>query len=109
VTNHGPPTATDVTVREPIDRRLVTVTGLPRDCTLPDGTITCSAGTLAVGQTRTFRFTDAVDGGVRPGTDIANCATAGSASTLLSLTAAHSCPQAKVVVVVVLPPVPVTG
>ena len=108
MTNHGPLTATDVTVRDPIDRRLVTVTALPRACTLPGGTITCSAGTLAVGRTRTFRFTVTVDGGVRPGTrDIDLGATAGSASTLLSLTAAHSSTQAKVVVV--LPPPPVTG
>ena len=106
VTNHGPLTATDVIVRALIDRTLVTVTALPRDCTLPGGTITCSAGTLAVDQTRTFRFIVTVDGGVRPGTDIVNCAVAGSASTLLSLTAAHSCIQAEVVV---LPPVPVTG
>jgi hypothetical protein len=106
VTNHGPLTATDVIVSDSVNQSLVTVTALPRDCTLRGGTMSCRAGRLAVGQTRTFRFTVMVGADVGSGTHIVNCAAASSTSTLLTLARLHSCTQAEVLVA---PDVPVTG
>jgi uncharacterized repeat protein (TIGR01451 family) len=124
VTNHGPDTAVGVTVTDAVNQALLTVGSLPPGCTLRVGTITCRAGTLRVGQAKTFDFTAAVASDLDQGTLIANCATvrsspslaaaisdpavalADSLRDLVSGFAVHrSCTQARVIA----PPVPVTG
>jgi hypothetical protein len=100
-TNHGPDSAADVTVSDPVNQQLVTVASLPAACVLRSGTITCHVGTLAAGQAKTFRITAVARADLVPGTLIDNCATVPG-------TPGRSCTQAKVNAPKP-PPVPVTG
>ena len=52
VTNNGPSPADNVTVTDTLPTA-VTLVSAPTDCTLAAGTVTCSLGTVAVGQTVT--------------------------------------------------------
>ena len=99
MTNHGPDIATDVLVTDPLDTSLVTVTSLPSECTDNAGTVTCNAGTLAVGETKTFTITVTAAGGLAPGTEIADCGHATSSSTLLD-----PVPQPDCIETVIVPP-----
>ncbi len=62
-TNHGPDTAENVTVTDPTDTSLVTVTSAP-GCTVAAGVVTCPVGTLAAGDSRAFTVTAVVNAGV---------------------------------------------
>ena len=99
VTNHGPDIATDVLVTDPLDSSLVTVASLPSECTASAGTVTCDAGTLAVGETKTFTITVNAADGLAPGTEIADCGHATSSSTLLD-----PVPQPDCIETVIVPP-----
>jgi uncharacterized repeat protein (TIGR01451 family) len=70
--NHGPDAAQDVVVSDPTDLSLVTVTSVPTGCAEADGTVTCDAGTLAVGESRSFTITVQVNAGVNAAV-IPNC------------------------------------
>ena len=74
VTNHGPDPATNVIVSDPITVPVDSVPSLPSDCTLQGITVTCQAGTLAVGETRTFSFSVTIGSTVLAGTSIMDCA-----------------------------------
>jgi uncharacterized repeat protein (TIGR01451 family) len=96
VTNHGPDPATDVIVSDPLDPAL-TAASLPGACDLSGGTVVCAAGTLAVGQTKTFTFTATVAAGTPVGTQIPNCAQASSESTILNPREEPACVETAVV------------
>jgi uncharacterized repeat protein (TIGR01451 family) len=98
-TNLGPDIATDVLVTDPLDTALVTATSLPSECTDNAGTVTCDAGTLAVGETKTFTITVKAADGLAPGTEIADCGHATSSSTLLD-----PVPQPDCIETVIVPP-----
>ena len=83
VTNHGPDTATNVVVADPVAEPLVTVESLPAGCAEVSGTVLCNAGTLAVNQTKTFSFTVKAADGLAAGTQITDCAQVKSTRTLL--------------------------
>jgi len=106
VTNRGPDTASNIVIRDPVSRYLAVVTPLPRDCSLAGNVISCHAGSLLAGQSRTFRFTVRVRPGVRAGARIRNCATASSDRTTLKPAGRRSCTLARVAAT---PFVPVTG
>jgi len=99
VTNHGPDVATDVLVSDPLDTSLVTVTSLPSECTENAGTVTCDAGTLTVGETKTFTITVKAADGLAPGTEIADCGHATGSSTVLD-----PIPQPDCIETVIVPP-----
>jgi uncharacterized repeat protein (TIGR01451 family) len=103
--NHGHDTAADVIISDPVDLSLVAVKSLPGDCSLAHGTITCRAGTLPVGQEKTFRITVSVLPDVKEGTTIRNCATASSSTATLEAPGRESC----TVATAGRPFVPVTG
>ena len=44
-------------ISEPINPALVTVVSPPAGCTYADGTVTCHAGTLADGESRSYTVT----------------------------------------------------
>ncbi len=100
VTNHGPDNATDVVISDPIDATLVTPETLPSDCVLAGSTVVCTAGSLAVGESKTFTFTVRVAAGAPPGTTIDNCASASSQSTIVNPVGEPACVETAVV----LPP-----
>jgi uncharacterized repeat protein (TIGR01451 family) len=75
VTNHGPSDAVNVTVQDPTDGNLTTITALPTECPASGLTVTCPLGTLTSGQVATFEFTVKVNSNVTDGTVIHNCAT----------------------------------
>ncbi|WP_152520811.1 COG1361 S-layer family protein [Nocardiopsis halophila] len=75
VTNHGPSEAVDVTVHDPTDGNLVSITGLPDRCPPGGLTISCDLGTLAPGETVELTVTVTVNSDVADGTQIQNCAT----------------------------------
>jgi uncharacterized repeat protein (TIGR01451 family) len=83
VTNHGPDPATQLIVTDPLDEPLVAVQSLPAGCTARASIVTCHAGALAVGETKTFTFTVTVAAGLATGTQVSDCAQATSRSTLL--------------------------
>ena len=97
VTNRGPDDATNVVVKDPLDDPLVTVASLPSDCILDGTTVSCQAGPLAVGETKTFTFTVRVAAGLPAGTEIDDCAQATSDSTVLNPIPQPSCVQTVVV------------
>jgi uncharacterized repeat protein (TIGR01451 family) len=99
VTNLGPDPAPAVVITDPVDTSLLTVTSLPAGCTLRGAAIACLVGDLAVGETRTLTFTATVAAGAAPGTEITNCAAAGSGRAALTRTPGQDCAQT-----VVLPP-----
>jgi uncharacterized repeat protein (TIGR01451 family) len=101
VTNRGPDAVSDLSVTDPVAGPLASVSPLPRDCVLSAGIVTCVAGTLAVGQAKTFTYTAKVAAGTVPGTPITNCASAVSVIAALTLDATAGCTQA-----VVLPAAP---
>ena len=72
VTNHGPSDAATVTWYDPLDGNLTTITSHP--CGPTGLTITCSLGTLAPGETRTFLITLTVNPSVPAGAVIPDCA-----------------------------------
>jgi uncharacterized repeat protein (TIGR01451 family) len=74
VLNLGPDAATGVIVKDPIDTSVLTVTSLPAGCALLGSSVACSAGDLAVGETRTLTFTVIVAADAAPGSQITNCA-----------------------------------
>jgi uncharacterized repeat protein (TIGR01451 family) len=106
VTNRGPDTAVNVVIKDHIDESLLQVTSLPAGCSLAGGTVSCRAGTLRPGQSKTFRFTVKVRPAVKPGTRIENCATVSSDRTVLRPAVPRSC---TVATVRARPRVPVTG
>lgn len=75
VTNKGPSDAVNVTVQDPTDGNLTTITSLPTECPASGLTVTCALGTLTAGETKTFDFTVKINSGVSDGTVINNCAT----------------------------------
>ena len=97
-TNLGPDAATDVILTDALDSQL-TVASLPSGCTASAGTVTCTAGILAVGATAAFSVTATVAAGVAAGTAIQNCASASSVSTVLA-----PAPQPGCVQTVIAPP-----
>jgi uncharacterized repeat protein (TIGR01451 family) len=99
VTNKGPDDATGVVVTDPVNQSQVSVTSLPAGCVLNGATITCLAGTLAVGESKTFTYTVTVASDVQPGTRIDNCAAAGSSFTETTQDPSPACAQT-----LVLPP-----
>ena len=99
VTNHGPADATGVIVTDPVDLSLVSVVSLPDDCVLGGGTVTCLAGDLAVGQTKSFTVTVMLAADAAPGTEVTNCASATSDLDDLEQEPNSSCTET-----VVLPP-----
>lgn len=96
-TNHGPDNATDVVVKDPVDTSLLTVTSLSPECTNSAGTVLCDAGTIAVGETKTFTITVTVADGIETGTHIDNCAGATSVSTVLNPVPQPDCAETVVV------------
>ena len=106
-TNHGPDDATDLVVTDPVPADLVAVTALPPGCTLSGGTVNCTAGSLAVGDTKSFTFTVRADAALAAGTDIDNCAHAASVTTILSPLEQPSCTQTTIVSPAVADLVPV--
>lgn len=109
VTNRGPGNASDVLVQDPVDEPSVAVSALPADCSLADGTVTCHAASLNVGETKTFLITVTVGSRVSIGTRIDDCAAAGSAATLLREPGLSWCVETDVVRTPPPPTVPVTG
>ena len=93
VTNHGPDDAAGVIVTDPVDLSLGSIVALPDDCVLDGGTITCLAGDLAVGQTKTFTITVMLAAGIAPGTELTNCASATSDLDELEQEPISSCSQ----------------
>jgi uncharacterized repeat protein (TIGR01451 family) len=75
VTNHGPSDAVDVTVHDPTDGNLVTITGLPDECPPSGLTITCDLGTLKPGEEVELVFVVEAGSDLPEGTSIDNCAT----------------------------------
>jgi uncharacterized repeat protein (TIGR01451 family) len=75
VTDHGPSDAVDVTVHDPTDGNLVTITGLPDECPPSGLTITCELRTLAPGQEVELVFVVEAGSDLPEGTAITNCAT----------------------------------
>ena len=93
VTNHGPDEAVNVVLTDSIDQDLVRVTSVPADCVLDSAVITCLAGTLAVGQSKTFTYTATVVAGAQPGAEIDNCAAATSDFTETTQDPSPACAQ----------------
>jgi uncharacterized repeat protein (TIGR01451 family) len=109
VTDRGPADARDLIVSDPIDQTalaLGTVT-LPSGCARQDDTVTCEAGTLKVGESKTFVITVAVSQHLAPGTRIDDCAEARSTATRLLDPPESWCTETDVAPP--LPAVPVTG
>jgi uncharacterized repeat protein (TIGR01451 family) len=100
VTNRGPNPAENVVISDPLNVPLDEASSLPDGCAASGGTVTCQAGTLAVGETKTYEFTVKLGGTVMPGTNILNCAAAISHNTLLRILP-YACAQT-----VVKPPPP---
>lgn len=75
VTNKGPSDAVNVTVQDPTNGNLTTITSLPTECPASGLTVTCALGTLTAGEAKTFDFIVKVNSGVSDGTVINNCAT----------------------------------
>lgn len=96
VTNHGPDAANGVIVTDPVDTTVMTVISLPANCALRGSSVVCAIGRLAVGQTETVTFTAVVEADAAPGSEITNCAAAGSDSTVLTREPATECTQAYV-------------
>lgn len=88
-TNHGPDAAHDVTVTDPTDPSLVTVTAAP-GCAVAAGVVTCPVGTLAAGDTRVFTVTAVVNAGVATAF-IRDCAQAYTSTLESDLTNNQSC------------------
>jgi uncharacterized repeat protein (TIGR01451 family) len=96
-TNSGPDAATDVLLSDPLDQGLVSRPVLPAGCVLQGSTVVCTAGTLAVGQVKTFTFTVTIAPGLATGTPIDNCAQASSDTTILSPAPTPACAQTVIV------------
>ena len=75
VTNNGPSDAVDVTVQDPTNGNLVTITDLPDSCPPSGLTITCGLGTLAPGESVELTFVVEAGPELDEGTTIDNCAT----------------------------------
>ncbi|WP_121180325.1 DUF11 domain-containing protein [Nocardiopsis sp. Huas11] len=75
VTDRGPSDAVDVTVQDPTDGNLVTITDLPEECPPSGLTITCALGTLAPGQEVELVIVVEAGSDLPEGTSIDNCAT----------------------------------
>jgi uncharacterized repeat protein (TIGR01451 family) len=73
VTNHGPSTARDVRMSDPLPRGLSFVSA-SRGCTFASGTVTCNEASLAVGRSVTYRVLTRVAASVTANS-IANTAT----------------------------------
>jgi uncharacterized repeat protein (TIGR01451 family) len=74
VTDHGPDAARNVVVKDPVDPALVTITSVPRECTVAADTVTCQLGTLSPGESKDLTFAARVNHHVSPITFIGNCA-----------------------------------
>jgi uncharacterized repeat protein (TIGR01451 family) len=109
VTNHGPNTATDVTIKDPLpDMSLGTITSLPPGCTLASSAVTCDLGTMAPGETKTLTVEVRVGTDVPDAAVIGNCAAVYSTTSSPDLAGAQSC--VNTLVLRPAPPfVPVTG
>ena len=90
VTNHGPGAAHDVMVTDALPASL-TVTGASAGCTKSGRALTCPAGTIAAGHTRTFRVSVRVSAGAAAGSSVKNCATAVSTTPDSDLSNNGSC------------------
>ena len=77
VTNHGPSTARDIVVTDSLPRGL-TFASASRGCTFRDGTVTCTADSLASGATLTFKVVTRVTSSV--GDSVTNAATVRSST-----------------------------
>jgi uncharacterized repeat protein (TIGR01451 family) len=75
VTNKGPSDAVNVTVQDPTNGNLTTITSLPSQCPASGLTITCPLGTMTSGDSETFQFTSTVNSDVSDAAIINNCAT----------------------------------
>jgi uncharacterized repeat protein (TIGR01451 family) len=73
--NDGPGDAKDVVVSDELRGQLHDVAGLPSACSLTGGTVRCSLGTMAVGETREISFTARVKPSAAGGAEIENCGT----------------------------------
>jgi uncharacterized repeat protein (TIGR01451 family) len=97
-TNNGPDPATNVTVSDPVRVPFDSISTLPSDCSLQDGsTVTCTAKTLAVGKSKTFSFSVKLTTSVPAGTNIMSCAAVTSESTQVAQQPYPSCVQTQVV------------
>jgi uncharacterized repeat protein (TIGR01451 family) len=76
VANHGPDAAPNTVVSDTLPAGLTYLSSSP-ECTASGQTVTCAAGTLASGASRTFQVTATVAPDLAAGT-LANTATAGS-------------------------------
>jgi uncharacterized repeat protein (TIGR01451 family) len=93
VTNHGPSNAVTVTVQDPTNGNLTTITQLPSQCPASGLTVSCPLGTLTPTESRTFQFTVKVNPGVAAGTTITNCATVYTGSREENTVNNSSCTQ----------------
>ena len=82
VTNNGPDAVTDVTVRDILPDGVTYVSDTDGCVEGPVGTLTCTFGSIAVGQTRSFTVTVRLDMEIPVGTVLVNTATVSSTSTL---------------------------
>ncbi len=82
VKNNGPDPVTDVTVRDILPAGVVYVSDSDGCVEGPVGTLTCTFGSIAVGQTRSFTVNVELDMMLAVGTVLTNTATVFSTSTL---------------------------
>jgi uncharacterized repeat protein (TIGR01451 family) len=78
VVNHGPGSAGDVTVQDPVSDHLTDVRGLTSGCSVTGTTervVECTLGTLAADAVRKITFTATAKPGTSDGTGIGNCGT----------------------------------
>jgi uncharacterized repeat protein (TIGR01451 family) len=74
VTNHGPSTAINVKVSDPLPSGLTFVSA-SSGCAHTNGTVTCSLPSLAAGGSKTFTVTTKIDSGADTCSDLRNTAT----------------------------------
>jgi uncharacterized repeat protein (TIGR01451 family) len=96
VTNHGPSTAINVKVSDPLPGGLTFSSASP-GCGEANGTVTCSLASLASGASKTFTVTTKIDSGADSCSDVRNTATVTSdvADNDLTNNSSSYCPPAK--------------
>jgi uncharacterized repeat protein (TIGR01451 family) len=104
VTNHGPDPAHDVAFSDVFPAELTGIS-VPAGCSLAGQTLTCSFGTLGVGDSHAFTVTATVAASTADGTAIGNCATVTTATPETDDTDNRSCVQT---IVGTAPPPPAT-